>query len=711
MELQPEQQDSGQRTFMVMLLLMALLIVWTSMSRRPAPPQEPGTPDEQATRTTTADKPGTPVKPGTPAPKPGSAAPAKPDTGAPPVVGPARPERPPDAVKEQPLRRIVLRNRYFTAVFTNQDAALESLTLLDKFRDPPSAEMAGRAPKGSDLTEFGLQLLGQLGNRPSLVLAERPPAQGESSAATVDPPAPKLITPRRYELVSKEGDDNVVFRTTFADGQLEVTKTFALEPPSDDEKTPQRHVNVTIRIKNLGTTLFSFPGYRLRGGGGLAADIGPSSWKRGRVEPNDAEVKAAARTFGATIARRTKGKLNFDRWSCSSITKARKAAEDAAQKAAEAGAAAQRSAGNPNAQDAADEADQDARKKAHDYTTDYTSDGDIRWAAIQSNYFAAILEPHVGDGGGEVDWVYGAAARAAGEHNLHVSVHTREAVLQPGQAVVHTYRFYAGPKKPSDLALYEADFERVIASGWLDFLVAILAAILHTAHAVIPNYGVAIIILTIIVRIVLHPLSKKSQTSMAKMQKLQPQMTELREKYKSDKRRQQEEMTKLWRQYGVNPVGGCLPMILQLPVFIGLWRMLNRSVELRHAPFVFWIRDLAQPDSFLGHVNILPLIAVVVMFVQQRMMPKSPDPQQQQTQKIMGYMMPAMLGFFFYSLASGFALYFCASMFFGIVEQKFIRRHIDRMGDLKPVDRQPDKQSRRAMSTKQAKRKHKRKPF
>jgi YidC/Oxa1 family membrane protein insertase len=183
---------------------------------------------------------------------------------------------------------------------------------------------------------------------------------------------------------------------------------------------------------------------------------------------------------------------------------------------------------------------------------------------------------------------------------------------------------------------------------------------------------------------------------MQKMQKLNPQMQELREKFKNDKRRQQEEMMKLYKEYGVNPLGGCFPILLQLPIFIGLYNALRKSIELRHAPFVFWIRDLSQPDYFMNTVNILPLLSCLIMFMQQRMMPKSGDPQQQQTQKIMGYMMPVLLGWIFYSLPSGLNLYFIASMGIGIVEQKIIRSHIDRMGDLKPVARKPGKQARKA---------------
>jgi len=285
-----------------------------------------------------------------------------------------------------------------------------------------------------------------------------------------------------------------------------------------------------------------------------------------------------------------------------------------------------------------------------------------------------------------------------------------EAKGRVNDGVVHRYRLFAGPKIREILASYNASYESIIKRHWYDLLSALMSGILHTAHAATFNYGIAIVILTIIVRLGLYPLSRKSQTAMAKMQKLQPQVQEVRDKFKTDKKRQQQEMMSLYKDYGVNPLGGCLPMLLQLPVFIGLFNALRTSIELRHACFIpWWIEDLSQPDAFLGIVNLLPIISVVIMFIQQRMTPKSLDPQQQQTQKLMGYMMPAFLGFIFYNMPSGLNVYFIASMGIGIIEQKLIRRQIDKMGDLKPVKKKPSKGSKRAVASrgkKSPKRKH-----
>jgi YidC/Oxa1 family membrane protein insertase len=260
------------------------------------------------------------------------------------------------------------------------------------------------------------------------------------------------------------------------------------------------------------------------------------------------------------------------------------------------------------------------------------------------------------------------------------------------------------------LASYGANYERLFGWDVIQPLADACVYVLDAAYFVTGNYGIAIIILTAIVRLVLHPLSKKSQTSMQKMGKLQPQVTEIREKFKGDKKRQQEEMMKLYKTYGVNPMGGCLPIVLQIPVFIGLWRALQGSIELRQAPFCLWIQDLSQPDALFGAVNVLPIASCAIMFVQQKLTPKAGDPQQQKTQKMMGYIMPVFLVWILYSLPSGLGLYFIASTLVGIGEQRIIKRHMDRMGDLKPVAAKPSKQTRKAIFSKGAK-KPKRKLF
>jgi len=312
---------------------------------------------------------------------------------------------------------------------------------------------------------------------------------------------------------------------------------------------------------------------------------------------------------------------------------------------------------------------------------------------------------------GQAPFVVAGGAEALGEYNLTAHVDSVDITLEPGQSVTHEYRLYAGPKTRSILEGYgeAAHFDEAIEGHWHDALSNIMTGVLRVSYAIIPNYGIAIIILTILVRGVLHPLSKKSQTSMQKMQKLNPQVQELKTKFEKDKRKQQEEMMKLYKDYGVNPLGGCLPIFLQIPVFIGLWNALRSSLELRHARFLA-IQDLSQPDALIMGINLLPILSCVVMFIQQKMMPKHGDAQQQQTQKIMGYMMPGLLGFLFYGMPSGLNLYFTVSMLIGIVEQKIIRAHVDALGDLKPINRKPSKQSRKAIGNRPAKG-QKRKPF
>lgn len=650
MELQPEhEQDGQQRTFLVLLLLMAMFFIWTTMRPRPqVPPQEE---EPVATEEKNGKKQGTDANGAKVAEAP-TKAPAK----APAVK--AAPPTPPgtSATPEPEVKRITKRSKFFSAVFTNQDAALERLTLLDYFRDPPSKAEARRALKANrdaDVAKYGLPLLGQVGTEPSLVVTDRATDGGSADS--------KLFVSRRYELVSKDRDRDVVFRATFAGG-IEVTKTYRLPAPGDEL---QRHLWLEVQVKNTGSAPVEYPGYRLQGAGGLAVDISPASWKRGKTLPDEAERKAAVRSLEVAVGLHSESaEMNVARRSCSKLQ------DNALSR----------------------------------------SDARIAWTAVQSNYFTVILDPL--PAAGQKSWVWSGGASAVGEHNVGSNIETQTHALAPGQSIVHRYRLYAGPKKRSILEAYGADYDKVIEPSKLHYLRVVLYAILRGAYAIIPNWGVAIILLTIVVRVALHPLSRKSQISMARMQKLQPQTKELREKYKKDKRRQQEEMMKLYKEYGVNPLGGCLPMILQIPVFIGLWGVLRGSIELRQAPFVLWIRDLSQPDAFMGAVNILPILCIVVMFIQQRMMPKSPDPQQQQTQKIMGYMMPALLGVMFYGLASGVALYFSASMFLGIVEQKRIRQHLDKMGDLKPVKRKkPDKQGRKAISARPSRPARKRKPF
>jgi YidC/Oxa1 family membrane protein insertase len=205
------------------------------------------------------------------------------------------------------------------------------------------------------------------------------------------------------------------------------------------------------------------------------------------------------------------------------------------------------------------------------------------------------------------------------------------------------------------------------------------------------NYGVAIILLVFLVLLALHPLTKKGQVSMMKMQKLAPQMQKLKEKYADDKNALNREMMQLYKQGGATPILGCLPMLLQTPIWIALWTVSSSTVELRQAAFLpFWLVDLGAPDAlftfpralpWIGQTfNLLPILVAISFYLQSKIMPTmtqaSPSAQQAQQQKIMNIMMPVMMLVFLYPGASGLSLYMMASNFARVIEQHVIRKHI-----------------------------------
>ena len=668
LDIEPRGGDDAKRSLIVLAVIMVLVLLWSSLNRTGKPPEpteppaKPGTATAAApgSRTPAQLTTGTSVRPATDAPvapKPATDTPTAPQPPKPASATATVPEPPSD--EPEPVE-IASGSSVFAATFTNQDGALGRLVLLDYFLTPLdklAARKARRTDPEADVSRFGFPLLGQDGTDGSLVLLPR-------TEPAADAPATFFAT-RRFELVS-EDERQVVFRTVFPGTTLEVTKTFRLPAPDDPL---QRHALLDVQFRNVGTAPLQVPGYLLQGPGGLAADLTSVSWKSGKKLPNERERTAAAQHLYASVATGSgEEHINAPARSLSSVKSSEKEGEDP-----------------------------------------FTTEGkDVLWVAVQSNYFAAILEP-LRDESEQMSVVRG-SARAVNDSNLSAFLDIDGFTLAgTGSAggkhtVTHRYRLFAGPKMRDALAVYKAHYESVIEGHWYDPLSSIMTWILHAAHAISFNYGIAIIILTIIVRIGLHPLSRKSQTSMARMQKLQPQVKEVRDKYKNDKQRQQQEMMKLYKEYGVNPLGGCLPMLLQLPIFIGLFNALRKSIELRHARFIpWWIEDLAQPDALWGPFNLLPILSVVIMFIQQRMTPKSPDPQQQQTQKIMGYMMPAFLGFIFYNMPSGLNLYFIASMLIGVLEQRHIRHQLDKMGDLKPIKSKSGKPARKAYNAKPSK--------
>jgi YidC/Oxa1 family membrane protein insertase len=251
-----------------------------------------------------------------------------------------------------------------------------------------------------------------------------------------------------------------------------------------------------------------------------------------------------------------------------------------------------------------------------------------------------------------------------------------------GGAAALTTGIYLGPKRLDALEAVNPALNKAINFGWSGILALPFLRVLKLFHYVSPNYGWDIILLTVLVRIVFLPLSIKSQRSMMRMQRLQPQMEKIREKFKDDNERLQREMVDLYRRNHVNPLGGCLPMAVQFPIFIGLYEALLNAVELRHAPFMLWIRDLSAPDCYklswmpkLPYMDchglpVLVLIMGVSTFFQQKMTPTSPDPNQQR----MMMLMPLLFTVLFVNFPAGLTLYYFASNVLGIIQQVFLNR-------------------------------------
>ena len=254
-------------------------------------------------------------------------------------------------------------------------------------------------------------------------------------------------------------------------------------------------------------------------------------------------------------------------------------------------------------------------------------------------------------------------------------------ILFDGATRIHS-EIYMGPKLLEALEAVNPALHKSIDFGFAGILALVFLRTLKLFHYIVPNYGVDIILLTVSIRIAFLPISIKSQRSMMKMQRLQPQMTRLREKYKDNNEQLQKEMVDLYKRNHVNPLGGCAPMALQLPIFIGLYEALLNSVELRHAPFVGWINDLSTPDCLhipglpqlpMVHCHGLPVLVLLMgltSFLQQYMTPTSPDPSQQK----MMMLTPLIFTIMLINFPAGLALYYFSSNLLGVIQQYFLNR-------------------------------------
>jgi len=309
----------------------------------------------------------------------------------------------------------------------------------------------------------------------------------------------------------------------------------------------------------------------------------------------------------------------------------------------------------------------------------------IDWIAVKNKYFTQILTP---SGGGDGWQLY--ARRETDPRESDPAYRPRmtqlaavaawvefEACRVPaGESLQREARYYVGPKKYSELAVQGFHQVDIMEFGMWAPVGRILLKTLNFIHDHVwpHNYGLAIMLLTVIIRIIFWPVTHKSTESMRRMQEIQPLISEIREKYKDNTQKQQQELMAVYREHKVNPLGGCLPMLIQIPVFIALFVVLRSAIELRFASFL-WIRDLSEPEGLLAGVlpiplNILPVIMAVTMYWQQKLTPSGGDSQQQ---KMMAFM-PLMMLVLFYNFASGLVLYWTTNQCLMIVQQLHMRR-------------------------------------
>jgi len=298
----------------------------------------------------------------------------------------------------------------------------------------------------------------------------------------------------------------------------------------------------------------------------------------------------------------------------------------------------------------------------------------MEWAAVKNKFFVQILAPEGGSDDCAIHAERDASVKGVVVSSVAVAPLFEERTLEPGESWTRVTSYYVGPKKLSRLSSLGRHQEDVMQFGKLKWICTPLLWLLNRIYAVLRNYGLAIIVLTAIVRVIFWPVTHKSTESMKKMQKIQPLVKEVREKYKGNSQKMNQEVMALYKEHKVNPTAGCLPIIVQIPVFIALFTVLRSAVELRFAGFL-WIADLSEPEGLLAGVlpiplNILPLFMSATMAWQQHLTPSGGDSQQQK----MMLMMPVVMLFIFYNMASALVLYWSVSQSLSIVQLLHQRR-------------------------------------
>jgi len=302
----------------------------------------------------------------------------------------------------------------------------------------------------------------------------------------------------------------------------------------------------------------------------------------------------------------------------------------------------------------------------------FLKEGPLDWVALEKKYFAIIVKAEL-----PLEHVRSLCDEKEMVHFLK----PQSVTIEPQGRVTQKYFVYAGPKSYEVLKSFDMGYERILHTNvlgglWLYFLI-----LLKLLYKVCHNYGVAIILLSSLIKLIFTPLTHMSFESMRKMQALQPKIKALQEQYKKDPQKLNQEIMQLYKKNKVNPFGGCLPLLLQMPIFIALYSTFSQAIELRGAPFVGWIKDLSEPDQLFllpyhlpvigNQVNVLPLIMIGTMLWQQKLTPQTAATKDQE---MMMLLMPLIFGFIFYGLPSGLVIYWIVNNLLTIFHQLFIKK-------------------------------------
>ncbi|MHC4123191.1 MAG: YidC/Oxa1 family insertase periplasmic-domain containing protein [Planctomycetota bacterium] len=375
------------------------------------------------------------------------------------------------------------------------------------------------------------------------------------------------------------------------------------------------------------------------------------------------------------------------------------------------------------------DARKDIRKLAKAQTVEQRrlalDDGVFLWTAVINKYFAAVVVPLADEGKSRCDWLKDKLGRYYNPDNdtkansgdetigldLKIASKPLAATGQPGSTGKYNFRIFVGPK---DKRLFDKNdwYKNLGFIHTIDFMTCCCPAglispiafgiltVMEWIYKVIPNYGVAIIILVFLIRIIIHPLTKKSQVSMSKFSKLAPKVEEIKKKYANNKTEMNKHVMALYKEQGASPFLGMVPMFVQMPIWISLYSAIYTSIALRGEPFLpFWITDLSAPDALIrfqefslpifgkiNSFNLLPILMGVAFYLQQKMMPSqasaATNPQMAQQQKMMKIMLPLMFPLMLYKAPSGLNLYIMASTFAGVIEQYVIRKHLKQQDQL-----------------------------